>query len=171
MRAGDSEAALTFFRDIATTGAVEGLGLDAEPDQWSRSLGTAYVEDIRRGRMRRDYGLVELSFFRTAQAWKCLEISVQVHRLAYPHEDVVPITLSRVPFPDRVLFADLNRVIQDSGAEVEEIVDVAKSWYRRYYIPESSALVHVVSDDSLSAETVWSISLAKDAETRRVPLR
>jgi hypothetical protein len=169
---------LSFFRDVSVTGHVLGLGLGSKPTQWEQALGDGYIDDVRKGRMRRDYGLVELSFLRIEGFWKCTEISIQVHRLSMHHEEIIPETLLRMhgAFQERVPFSDLRQSILESGVGIETIEDVARSRYRRYWIRESRTLIHVL-DDRLNESglpapgDVWSISLSQDAEIRKAPLK
>lgn len=169
---------LSFFSDVSVTGQVRGLGLGSSPAQWEQALGDDYVDDVRKGRMRRDYGLVELSFLQSEGSWDCVGISIQVHRLPLPHGDVIPESLFRAygAFPDRISFSGLMQSALEVGIRVEVIEDATQSRYRRFWIPESRALIHVI-DERLSEPgipapgDVWSIALSRDAEIWKAPLK
>lgn len=169
---------LDFLHDVAVSGQVLGVGLGTNPTQWEQALGNDYVDDVHKGRMRRDYGLVELSFLRFENSWKCIGISIQVHRLPLPNADVIPKPLSRRygTFQDRVSFGALVQSIIRAGASSEAIEDATRSRYRRFWIPESCALIHVIDDDVSDSGVpgpgdVWSIALSRDAETWKAPLK
>lgn len=169
---------LSFFTDASVTGHVRGLGLGSSPAQWEQALGDDYIDDVRKGRMRRDYGLVELSFLRAAGSWDCVEISIQAHRLSLPSEDLIPESLIRTygAFSDRIAFSDLRKSILEVGASVEAIQDATRSRYSRFWIPDSRALIHVtgerLSEPGIpTSGDVWSIALSRDTEIWKAPLK
>lgn len=170
-------ADLNFCSDVCTSAQVLGRGLRSSLAEWEQSLGNNYVDDERKGRLRRDYGIVELSFARMEGNWECMAISVQVHRLALPHEDVIPEVIARRygKFRERVPFVELERSIREGGASVELISDAVEPHPKRFWVPSSQALVHVVDEPLHDADgprygDVWSIALSRDAQMWREPL-
>lgn len=82
-----------FYVDVIAHGNVLGVGLDSSVSDWG-FMGDDYIDDIRKNLMRRDYGLIELSFEKKDEEWFCFAISIQVHRLAvYGPEKLVPLPL------------------------------------------------------------------------------
>ncbi|SMF84732.1 hypothetical protein [Streptomyces sp. Amel2xC10] len=74
---------LDFYAHVATRGDVLGLGIGTQPAQWETGLGTDHLDTEDGGLLRRDYGLVELSFQEENSFWPCFGVSVQVHRLRW----------------------------------------------------------------------------------------
>ncbi|UYM25685.1 hypothetical protein NQP46_29860 [Streptomyces albus] len=69
---------LDFYAHVATRGEVLGAGIGAQPAQWEAALGTDYLDIEEADLLRRDYGLVELSFQKDDDAWPCRGVSLQV---------------------------------------------------------------------------------------------
>ncbi|MGI8648278.1 MAG: hypothetical protein DLM55_04420 [Acidimicrobiales bacterium] len=86
---------LDFLVDFAATGDIEGVGLGSSPYEWDQIIGADYVDDVQKNQMRRDYGLIELTFWHTDGAWLCTGISVQAHRLWWETADLVPAMLQK----------------------------------------------------------------------------
>ncbi|WP_395576848.1 hypothetical protein [Streptomyces sp. BK79] len=168
-------SAFQFLVEVLKSGAVQGLGLDARPDAWEAKLGSGYIDDVRKGRMRRDYGLVELSFFKKGEIWQCFEVSLQVHRLAKDIPDVVPSSLIEEygEMESRVRFSDLQANATAEGLQVAQISDRGRHFHSRFSVMESRAIVHVLetdSGDSLRRGDIWSVSLARDFTARAAPI-
>ncbi len=93
-RAGAPENArmtdLDFYAHVATRGDVLGAGISDPPEAWEAALGSDCLDDVSHGLMRRDYGLVELSFEEADGAWSCFGISVRIHRLSTGDASMVP---------------------------------------------------------------------------------
>lgn len=164
-------SACQFLVEVLKSGAVQGLGLDAQPDAWEAMLGSGYVDDVRKGRMRRDYGLVELSFFKEGDIWQCFEVSLQVHRLAMGIPDVVPDSLIEEygKLESRVRFSDLQANATAEGLQLAQIRDPGGHLHSRFSVMESKAIVHVLeadSGDNLRQGDIWSVSLARDFTAR-----
>jgi hypothetical protein len=162
-------SAIDFFVDFAVTGLVEGIGLDSTLDAWSRHLGDDYVDDAKKKRMRRDYGVVELGFNRYGQQWRCVGIGIQAHRLWWS-TDSVPDKLSRKygKFPRVIKFDELIYRLRTAGHEpvlVNEETD-----YVKYSVPGTGVLMYIVSpvraDDpgGLPAGALWSMHLSAGSE-------
>ncbi|MFE5243203.1 MULTISPECIES: hypothetical protein [unclassified Streptomyces] len=133
------------------------------------------MDDMRKGRMRRDYGLVELSFIKKGEMWQCFEVSLQVHRLAKGIPDVAPGSLIEEygELESRVRFGDLQGSVTAEGLRVAQISDRARHLHSRFSVMESRAIVHVLEADSgdiLRRGDVWSVSLARDFTARAAPI-
>jgi hypothetical protein len=53
---------LIFYVDAVLSGAVLGVGRGSSAPQVEQALGREFLDDSRKQRMRRDYGLVEFHF-------------------------------------------------------------------------------------------------------------
>ncbi|MFC9822445.1 hypothetical protein ACFWG6_03725 [Streptomyces erythrochromogenes] len=173
-------SALQFCVDTLRSGSIAGIGLDAQPDAWEAQLGREYIDDIRKGRMRRDFGLVEVSFVREANSWQCTEISIQVHRLASGEPDVAPNHLIEKygRFEERIPFSLLEERTSSQGICLHRIDDGRQELHSRYAVTESACIVHALTAETggagsgrTTAGDVWSISLARDFDRRRLPIR
>ncbi|MFC8276592.1 hypothetical protein ACFUJR_29475 [Streptomyces sp. NPDC057271] len=155
---------LDFYAHFATRGDVLGLGVGAQPAEWAERLGADYVDDVDGALMRRDYGLVELSFQEAEGSWPCFGISVQVHRLRWDAESAVPTALrsSYGAFASPVRFEDLTAAIDDLGCSVEPDDDATATDFRRYRVPESGARLIVRMDVDAQGLTgdLWSLSVS-----------
>lgn len=86
---------LDFYAHVATRGEVLGAGIGTQPAQWEAALGTDHLDTEEADLLRRDYGLVELSFQRDDDAWPCFGVSLQVHRLSQDTASEVPAPCAR----------------------------------------------------------------------------
>ncbi|MEV5338570.1 hypothetical protein AB0K93_08790 [Streptomyces sp. NPDC052676] len=127
--------------------------------------------------MRRDYGLVELSFLRLSREWLCTEISIQVHRLSSNPDPVIPDAIEDLfgEFESRVCLNSLSGLMAREGVHLASIEDQSRDWYSRFAAEESSAIIHVVSGANgpvgdLHAGDVWSISISRDYARWRLPV-
>jgi hypothetical protein len=161
-------SAIRFLAEAAATGLVMGARLGSLPEQVEAGLGGGYLDDLnRRGTLlRRDYGLVELTFTRSS-GWACQAVSLQVHRLATGGQAVVPpaIVAAYGPFPPTVSMTDLAAVLTDIGAGIEAGPDDGDRSFARYTVPGPGSEIHVVRDvpgwgaTRPGAGDVWAISL------------
>ncbi|GAA2423946.1 hypothetical protein [Streptomyces macrosporus] len=135
---------LDFYAHVATSCDVLGIGIGSGPDAWEATVGPDYLDDPGQGLLRRDYGLVELSFSDADGPMTCFGISVQVHRLVHGH--CVPPSLVREygEFTPRVRFEEVRSVILSLGCTVEP--DDLSGDVHRYRVPESGARVFVIDD-------------------------
>ncbi|WHM40686.1 hypothetical protein [Streptomyces sp. BPTC-684] len=136
---------LDFYAHVATRGDVLGTGIGSGPDAWEAAVGPGYLDDRGAGLLRRDYGLVEVSFSGAEGSMSCFGISVQVHRLIHGHS-AVPPTLEREygGFAPRVRFQDLRSGILSLGRTVEP--EDLSGDVHRYRVPESGARIFVIED-------------------------
>lgn len=168
-------SAFRFLVEVLKSGTVQGLGLEARPGAWESKLGSGYVDDVRKGRMRRDYGLVELSFFKDGGTWQCFEVSLQVHRLATGISNIMPSSLIEEygKLESRINFSDLQANATAEGLQVAQIGDRGRHLHSRFSVMESRVIVHVLETDSgdiLRRGDVWSVSLARDFTARAAPI-
>ncbi|RII20730.1 hypothetical protein DSC45_02700 [Streptomyces sp. YIM 130001] len=137
---------LDFYAHVATRCDVLGVGVGAGPDAWEAAVGRDYFDDRGAGLLRRDYGLLEVSFS-DEEGTPCFGISVQVHRLL--HGLPVPSSLEGESgtygaFAPRVRFVELRDTILALGRSVEP-EDLAGDIHR-YRVVESGARIFVVDD-------------------------
>ncbi|MDT7725945.1 MAG: hypothetical protein QOI21_2521 [Actinomycetota bacterium] len=162
---------MDFYAQVIVTGRVMGASLASSPEQWAQELGANYVDARRKALMRRDFGLVEVSFQRVRGVWECFGMAIQVHRLVGGRDGVVPAPVGARfgDFGPLVLFATLDDVVARAGHHLENDNDETTSHHDRFVLPETGAHVHVVSqvDDPDSGGPqvghVWSIQLSASA--------
>ncbi|GLW17703.1 hypothetical protein Stsp01_44460 [Streptomyces sp. NBRC 13847] len=153
---------LDFYVEAAIRAKVGGAALGDDASQWSKALGDDCVEDVRKSRMRRDYGLIEIFFERRAATWRSTGFSLQIHRLT-PGESVVPAALSHRygKFRSQVNFEELHNAILRTGNDVVEWERAGE--YRHYKIPQGNTSIYVAdaSDAALpvTSGVVWSINV------------
>ncbi|MFJ5548126.1 hypothetical protein [Streptomyces sp. NPDC093225] len=164
---------LDFLRDVCRDGRILDVGPDAGPDAWAAALGADHLEDVRRGRMRRDHGLVELSFAEEGHGrWRCLAASVQVHRLAHAAEGatgpLVPAPLARAygRFAPRTPLAELTGALAAEGVRIVPLDDPSAAPFTRWRVPATGALVTALGADAHEGDgvgpgDVWSVSLVR----------
>ncbi|MFH8564119.1 hypothetical protein [Streptomyces sp. NPDC017988] len=176
-------ADLGFYAAFATRGEILGTGIGADPAAWEAALGPDHLDDPGEGTLRRDHGLVELSFSAaekplgrsSSRPFSCYGISVQVHRLAHdaPTAPLVPSALVREygQFAPRVRFEELRSAILSLGCTVEP--EDLSADIHRYRVPESGARVFVIDDpdpygdghhdtddpETAQAGDVWALSV------------
>ncbi|MFE6460382.1 hypothetical protein [Streptomyces cinereoruber] len=139
---------LDFYAHVATRGDVLGAGISAPPAAWEVALGSDCLDDASHGLMRRDYGLVELSFEEHDGVWSCFGISVQVHRLRTGDASMVPPPLLNAygHFASRVDADELSAAITRLGYSIEPDDDTTTTDVRRYRVRETGARIFVVAD-------------------------
>ena len=165
---------LDFYVHFATRGKVLGAGIGTNPAEWEPKLGSDYIDDRVQSLMRRDYGLVELSFDEDKGEGSCFGISVQTHRLIWSDVSTVPVFLRNVygEFAPRVTFDELAALITGLSYRIEPDNDATTTDIHRYRVPESGARIFVVADvdpyvcadvgedDPVRVGDVWSINLS-----------
>lgn len=136
---------LDFYAQAATSGTVLGLGPGATPAQVEERLGGDFFDDRQRAVFRRDYGLLEISFYRDS-SWVCGAISIQVHRLLRGRVDVVPPVLIEEfgEFSARIKFHHLERVIDRAGFSVVQEANGASIDFSRLRVLRSGVEIIVV---------------------------
>lgn len=160
--------------DFITSGQVLGAGLDSSPDAWDRALGGADwpLIDVQGRRMRRDYGLVEVSFEKRAADWSCVNASVHAHRLRGDRSLLVPpeIDARYGPIEPVVAFAEVLEGTLASGALVELIADRDTELHSRYWFPRSEVIVSVQGPGHDLPGSIWSAGRARDAVNWKRPI-
>ena len=156
---------LDLLADVARDGTAEGVGIHATPADWERALGPDFVDDRAKKRFRRDYGLVELGFWRVDGEWRCGLLSLQVHRLWWGSDKLGPLSLRAKygDYPTRVPFTDLRSRLP----ELRYIEDSDVSEYERYYVPDSKVTIMVATstvDGGPPAGSVWALHLTDEPD-------
>ncbi|MEV4341257.1 hypothetical protein [Streptomyces sp. NPDC049590] len=143
-RGGRPLSGLDFYAQVAARGEVLGVGIGSGPDDWRAALGADCLDDPGHGLLRRDYGLVEVSFSADGGPLSCFGISVQAHRLILGRG--VPPALAEAygAFTPRARFADVRARILALGCTLEP--DDLSDHVHRYRVPESGVRVFVIDD-------------------------
>lgn len=163
---------LDFYAHVATRCDIFGSGIGSSPGAWEAALGPDYVDDPGNGLLRRDHGLLELSFSDTEGPLSCFAIGVKVHRLI--HDLSVPTSLTGEygEFAPRVRFTELRAAILSLGCSVEP--DDLSADVHRYRVAGSGARIFVIDDpgphrggthdiddqDAHRAGNVWALSVS-----------
>ncbi|MBT2489497.1 hypothetical protein J7E96_13420 [Streptomyces sp. ISL-96] len=139
---------LDFYAHVATRCDVLGTGIGSDRDGWEAAVGPDYLDDPGGGLLRRDYGLVEVTFAPRPQGpMSCVAFGVKTHRLLHGQSaNVVPPPLSQEygTFAPRVRHEELRAAIRSLGRTVE--LEDESSDVHRYRVPESGARIFVVAD-------------------------
>ncbi|MEU5902690.1 hypothetical protein [Streptomyces sp. SID339] len=166
-------SALGFYTHVATHGDVLGTGIGASPDSWETAVGADCLDVPEGNLLRRDYGLVEVTFALDQQGqMSCFGFGVAVHRLIHDRSPgPVPSRLSQQfgTFAPRVPFEELRAAIVALGHTAE--LDHTSHDMDRYRVPGSEARIHVIVDpdpygsgapdpDGHQAGDVWSIGVS-----------
>ncbi|MFI6369762.1 hypothetical protein [Streptomyces sp. NPDC050546] len=157
---------LDFYAHVATRGDVLGVGIGAQPAEWETKLGADFLDTEDGDLLRRDYGLVELSFQEEGSAWPCFGVSVQVHRLRSDTESSVPAALRGAygEFAPSTRFEDLAAAIVGLGSSVEPEPDDGGTTgdFHRYRVRESGVRIFVRADEGAQGQAgvVWSLSVS-----------
>ncbi|MEV3987319.1 hypothetical protein AB0J57_00250 [Streptomyces sp. NPDC049837] len=139
---------LDFYARVATRCDVLGAGVGSSPDHWEAVLGPDYLDIPSGGLVRRDYGLVEVTFSPTPEGLlSCSGFGLQTHRLIHDlSPSTVPTPLSREygRFEPRVRYAELRAVVLSLGRSIEPADQSGD--VHRYGVRESGADIHVIAD-------------------------
>ncbi|MER7723591.1 hypothetical protein [Streptomyces sp. NPDC096323] len=135
---------LDFYAHVATRCDVLGTGIGASSDAWEAAVGQDYIDDRGKGVLRRDYGLVELSFSDVKGPMTCFGISVQVHRLIHGLSVPTTLTAKYGEFAPRARFAELQAAIASLDCTVEP--DDLSGYVHRYRVAESDVRIFVIND-------------------------
>ncbi|MCX4534529.1 hypothetical protein OHA79_21080 [Streptomyces sp. NBC_00841] len=167
-------SAVDFYAYVASHCDVLGAGIGAGPDAWEAVVGAGFLDVPGGGLLRRDYGLVEVSFSPDQQGrMSCFGFGVKIHRLLYDQSPgTVPPPLSREygVFPSRAPFEELRANVTALGHTVE--LDDKSRDMHRYRVLESGARIHVIVDpdpygsgdhdpDGHQVGDVWSIDASR----------
>ncbi|MBB5867527.1 hypothetical protein F4553_000906 [Allocatelliglobosispora scoriae] len=154
----------SFFADVAATGLILGIGRGSTMQEVEDSLGGDYLDDHGDGFIRRDYGLLEITFL-DRNGWSCGFIIVEVHRLAGDRSLVPPAIEARYgPLPARLTAGPYFTALTKRGFGPERVADDSASDYLRYVIPATECVIDVVDDPQdvvgwPGFGEVWSLSL------------
>ncbi|MFG2791452.1 hypothetical protein [Streptomyces sp. NPDC048419] len=153
---------IDFYVIAATQNAVLGVPLGAPPEAWEGALGGDFVDDVEKSLMRRDYGLVEISFTKRHGAWESVSVSLQIHRLARGLEDMVPPQLTQRygEFSERVRFDRFHTALLARGGALEEVPDASPGGFGHFREATAGSSVYVVEEpphSGLEPGTLWSI--------------
>ncbi|MGC4876807.1 hypothetical protein ACLQ26_11185 [Micromonospora sp. DT43] len=155
---------LAFYVDAARSGSILGVGPGSTADEIQNALGRDFVDDARRGRMRRDYGLVEFQFNRSGSGWLCFGMAIQVHRLPSGGTRIIPAAL-RDRYGQLAASVDADLFAQALAMRGGQIVrEGVEGEFTRYRVDGTSSFVHVHEErQELIGEggsgDVWSIEI------------
>lgn len=160
-------ADLDFYADIVASGDVLGLSSGCDDVRVRETLGGDFIDDVRKQRMRRDYGLVEFHFNRMGERWIVFGVSIQVYRLKNTDRSIVPAVLSERfgEFRSTVSLVDLHKAVGDRSVapvmERERMDDNFVSFLARGTKVRVHAEMKVDGSDvsRLIPGDVWSIEL------------
>lgn len=159
--------------DFITSGQLLGAGLDSSPETWDQALGGADwpLIDVRGRRMRRDYGLIEVSFEKWDKDWSCINASVHAHRLRGERALLVPpeVDATYGPIEPVVTFAEVLEETLAKGVVVELIADRDTELHSRYWFPRSEVIVSVQGSSLEAPGSIWSAGRARDAANWKRP--
>lgn len=121
--------------------------------------------------MRRDYGLIEVSFEQWDADWSCVNASVHVHRLRGERSLLVPpeVDAAYGPIEPVVAFAEVLEGALARGASGELIADRDTGLHSRYWFPRSEVVVSVQGPRHDDPGAVWSAGKARDAANWKSP--
>lgn len=161
---------LDFIADFAVSGRIDGAGIYSTPDQWQQVVGDDFVDDRAKKRFRRDYGLLELGFWRVDSSWQCGTASIQAHRL-WRDATIGPSSLRSEygDFPRSIAFNDMRAALARRGRLPKLIEDADMRDHMRYFVPVSKVLILAVSTDRSigdgpPADAIWSVTLSDNAD-------
>ncbi|MEU7578292.1 hypothetical protein AB0B50_11875 [Streptomyces sp. NPDC041068] len=69
------------YAEAALRKTIFGVPLGTSPEEWESALGNDFLDDVRKSRMRRDYGLIEVAFERRSGLRESVSVSLQIHRM------------------------------------------------------------------------------------------
>lgn len=160
---------LDFYLDALLSGQVLGVAVGVTADEVERALGDDFVDDVRKKRMRRDYGLVELYFHGVDGEWTCSGSTIQVHRLAETGADAVPATITGRygEFRPVVRFAELADALRARADGRTPVRDALTDEFGHFHLPGTGS--HLTAAREAGATdpvfgAVWSIELRAGAD-------
>ncbi|WP_433452948.1 hypothetical protein ACQPXS_32740 [Streptomyces sp. CA-142005] len=160
---------LEFYAKAALRGEVLGVELGAGPEAWEERVGSDFLDDVKKSLMRRDYGLVEVTFAKTEGSWVSVAVSLQIHRLSYGLNEMVPppIEFAHGAFSTHVRIHEFRRELEMQGGTLCEIADASRPNFVHYQEPNIGSSVYVVDQlahTSLKAGDIWSIAFSVGTE-------
>ena len=161
------------WADFASTGRLLGCNLMSSPGEWDEALGGPDwpLVEVRKGRMRRDYGVVEILFENIPAGWVCVNASLLPYRITGDDGEMIPPGIrdaygqvgADVPFSSVASEMDVRRV------NYEEIADRDKFQHVRYWVDRSEVIIAVEGEGARHPGRVWSLGRANDAKVWRRP--
>jgi hypothetical protein len=160
--------ATEFLATVIASGRFRGLGIGCTADDVDRAVDIDFIEDIDVAgqSMRRDYGLLEVSFDAGPQ-WVVTGFVLQLHRLAADHSMANEwAERMGVEFPRYLPWDELRTELGKRTATAEMNVQ-KQGGFVEYRVPaaESKASVLVVNEPGeqrgyrVGHQDVWSVSL------------
>ncbi|MEU5953042.1 hypothetical protein [Streptomyces sp. NPDC047525] len=155
-----------FYVGATLQNEILGVPLGASPEDWEASLGGDFLDDVRKSRMRRDYGLVEVAFVKRDGVWESMTASLQIHRMARGLEDIVPPPLTHTygAFAELMPFDLFHEVLQGQGGSLEEVADPSTGGFRQFREPLTGSCLYVTDESSpggMQPGSLWSIVLSR----------
>ncbi|MET8685875.1 hypothetical protein ABZV77_16800 [Streptomyces sp. NPDC004732] len=154
---------IDFYVETVLRQTVLGVPLGSSPEEWENKLGGDFLDDARKGRMRRDYGLVEIAFVRRAGAWESVSVSLQIHRMARGLDGIVPRPLTDIhgDFSPQVPLDVFLRALRAQGGDLEEGTEPSSGGFRQFRETSTGTTLYVADgsgqDALLEPASLWSI--------------
>lgn len=118
-------------------------------------LGEDFYEEEFPGGLRRDYGLLELSFVRVDE-WRCNAVTLELHRLTYDLEPGPgPLLEEYGPYPKSVSYEKLLTVLRKAGVLLTPLPPVLDQ--ERMGVNGTTTVVNALPDEDTGELAVWSI--------------
>jgi hypothetical protein len=169
----NSDLAGRFVFDVMLSGEVLGVRPGTRRQEVEERLGADYLDDVESEFVRRDYGLLEVTFV-PRNGWECAFLTVEMHRTASIDEGLFPAPILQKygAFDGRVQIAGVVEALQLLGVEVEKIADENSEDFSRYLVASSGCLAHVQNNDDglLRAGDIWSLTITRPDEVWRRPM-
>ncbi|MFI6816007.1 hypothetical protein ACIBG7_26615 [Nonomuraea sp. NPDC050328] len=155
---------LDFYVTAISAQRVLGLGMGSSLEEVTHSFGKDFVEDVHGPLLRRDYGLLEFTFHRYDR-WKCCLIGVQVHRILWGDNEVIPDAVSAKygSFSPHLAAATLSRALEARGVDLDGAARQTFSDSIKMSLVELGVEIIVLKgqDDERLQGDVWSIHLSE----------
>ncbi|MFH8290836.1 hypothetical protein [Streptomyces sp. NPDC018059] len=164
---------IDFYVEATLKKTLLGVPLGSAPEEWESRLGGDFLDDVRKSRMRRDYGLIEIAFVRSAGSWRSVSASLQIHRMARGLDGVVPRPLTDVhgDFSRHVPLDVFRAALQARGGILEELTEPVAGGFRQFREKSTRTSLYVTGKSPQGAAepgTLWSI-IVQYAEGNAVP--
>ncbi|CAM5426938.1 MULTISPECIES: hypothetical protein [Streptomyces] len=158
-------SALDFCAEVLIEGRIRGAGLGDSMAVWDRCMGYEYTDGLSRGRLRRDYGLVEIIFEQYDTGWHATGIEIQAYRLGRFGVGIVPQVLS--PYfgavENRVDARELLETVAAKGIGIGAVHEEGARTHA-YRVDGSGGVVYVLMAETRSMKVpsvgdVWTVVL------------